>query len=391
MKKNIIMFYIISFIRSIILGMLQYFLRSHFKENWVSLELIAWYISLWISLAYIVWGALSHSFKKKKLAIIVALIAIVSLCFFFFMNLISFSVFLILTTIIWFSCWTWSVIKHIILSHEILTSGHRETVINGILWTITLVGALAGSYLWLKTFNIMWTNWYFIIIWLLTISIIATLFLDYDKWFHKKDFGKSMKLFLKDTKNIFRKYYWLLLPIWILWSISLGFVQKIFYLGINEFNILPEKAVFLYAFSIGWAIIWFAISAIFYKRKKLFVMISTIAMVVILAFFLRFVDWFPSYMVLEASSLVLWIFFGVLINILEWRYFWHVWIDHDKEYWSSMYGIIMNATNFIMMITANFLLINYDMKISFIFFSVILTSTLLMYKKFDKEHIPVIN
>jgi MFS family permease len=390
-KKNIILFFVISFIRSIILGMLQYFLRSHLKWDGVSLEIIAGYISLWVGIAYIIWGALSRSFKKKKLAIIVAIVTIIALCFFFFMKWIPFSVFMILTVIIWFSCGIWSVIKHIILSFEILNSGLRETVINGILWSITLIWALLWSYLGLKIFDIIWIYGYFVMMWLLVTSMVVTLFLDYDKSFHKKDFGKSIRLFSKEIKNILKKYYRLLLPIWILWSISIWFTQKIFYLGVNVFHILPERAVFLYAYSILWAIIWFAISAIFYKNKKSFVMISTIIITIILAFFLRFVEWFPSYMILEVISLILGIFFGVLINILEWRYFRHVWIDHEKEYWSSIYGIMMNVINFVMMIIANFLLIHFDIKASFIFFSVFLAITLFMYKRFDKEYLPIIH
>jgi len=43
--------------------------------------------------------------------------------------------------------------------------------------------------------------------------MVATLFLDYDKSFRRNDFRKSIKLFSKETKNILKKYYRLLLPI----------------------------------------------------------------------------------------------------------------------------------------------------------------------------------
>jgi|GEM_PF-5956387 len=56
-----------------------------------------------------------------------------------------------------------------------------------------------------------------------------------------------------------------------------------------------------------------------------------------------------------------------------------------------MYGIMMHAINFVMMIVANFLLIHFDIKASFIFFAIFLAITLFMYKKFDKEHLPIIH
>lgn len=385
-NKNIILFYSISFVRSIVLGMLQYFLRSHLQDQWVSLEKIAWYISLWMALAYLVWWALSRTFKKRNLTIFFAITSIISISFFFFLDLIPLNVFMILISIIWFSYGIWAVIKHIILSFEIQNSGIRETIINGILSVCVLIWALIWSYFWLKAFQLWWINGYFLIIWFLIISILMTAPLKYDKSFRRKKIKESLNIFIPEIKLILRKYYRLLIPIWILRSISVWFVQKVFYLWTGMFGVAPGKAVFIYVYSVIWAIIWFTLSAIFYKKKKLFIIIATIFMALILTFFLRFVSWFPSYMILEVSTFVLGIFFGVLVNILEWRYFWHIGRDHDKEYGSAIYGIVVSVLNFTMMIIADFLLIKSGMKSTFIFFGILLFATLFLYRHFDKEH-----
>lgn len=385
-NRNIVLFYSISLVWSVVLWMLQYFLRSHLQSRWVSLEKIAWYISFGIAAAYLLWGTLSRTFRKKDLNMFFALISIVAISFFFFLNLIPINIFMILTAVIWFAYGIWAIIKHIILSFEIQHSGARETVINWILSVCILVWALAWSYLWLEAFSIWWTNWYFVIIWLLIISILMTAPLKYDRFFRKKKFKESFKLFVPHIKHIVKRYYRLLIPIGVLWSISVGFVQKIFYLSIDMFGVSPDKAVFVYIYSVIGAVIWFALSAIFYKRKKLFVIVSTIIMAVSLTFFLRFVWWYPKYIVLELSTLILWVFFGILINILEWRYFWHIGRDHDKEYWSAIYGLVASSINFVMMIFADFLLTRSGIKSTFVFFGILLFIMLFLYKNFEKEH-----
>ncbi len=384
-KSNIILYYWISLIWSIVLGMLQYFLRSSLKSEWINLEMIAGYISFGIWIAYLMWWPLSSSFKKKKLAIFVAMIAILWLSVFYIVWILPFVIFVILTSIIWFCFGMWAVIKHIIISFEISNSNIRETVLNGILASFTLLWILFWSYMGIKLFDILGQNWYLIIIWLLAISIVMTLFLDYDALFRRKNFYESFKIFTKKTKNILVKYYWLLFPIWILWSMSIWFVQKIFYLWIDLFAISEESAILLYWYGALWAIIWFFLSATFYKKKNIFMFSATILSAWVLFFFLELVNLFSTYIVLQIWAIFLWILFGIMINILEWRYFWYVGKDHDKEYWSAIYGITLNIVNFMIMILSSFLLKNFGIKSTFIFFSIIMISTLFIYKNFDRK------
>jgi len=181
------------------------------------------------------------------------------------------------------------------------------------------------------------------------------------------------------------KYYWLLIPIWILWSMSIWFVQKIFYLWIDLFAISEEKAIFLYGYAALWAIIWFSLSAIFHKKKNVFMFSATILSACILFFFLEIVNLFWTYIILQIWAIFLWILFGIMTNILEWRYFWYVWKDHDKEYGSAIYGITLNVLNFIIMILSSLLLKNFGIKSTFIFFAIIIFSTLFIYKNFDRK------
>ena len=134
-----------------------------------------------------------------------------------------------------------------------------------------------------------------------------------------------------------------------------------------------------------WAIVWFFLSAVFYKRKNVLIFSATILSSLILFFFLQIIDLFWSYFVLQLWAVFLWIMFGILINILESRYFWYVGKEHNKEYWSATYWLSLNILNFIIMLTSSFLLKNFGTQSTLVLFSLLMISTLFIYKNFDKK------
>lgn len=68
-RRNFINFVIITFLRSVFISMLKFFLRSYLKEIDISLEQIAGYLSLGGMIAYLVGGSLAYAFRKKNITL----------------------------------------------------------------------------------------------------------------------------------------------------------------------------------------------------------------------------------------------------------------------------------------------------------------------------------
>lgn len=94
--KNLILFLIITLIRSVFLGMLKTFLRSALKEDSRTLEEIAGYISLGVTLSYLVGGALTYTFRKKPIAIGAGLVVIGCLLYGYFTDYFPFKNFTVI-------------------------------------------------------------------------------------------------------------------------------------------------------------------------------------------------------------------------------------------------------------------------------------------------------
>jgi hypothetical protein len=82
------------------------------------------------------------------------------------------------------------------------------------------------------------------------------------------------------------------------------------------------------------------------------------------------------------------VFFGIAVNLLEGRYFFHIGEDHRKEYGSATYGIASNVIIFVIMITSDYLSETIGMKISFFFFGIVLLLMPFFIRKFDAPDIP---
>lgn len=386
-NRNFILFVTITLLRSIFLAALKFFLRSYLKDVSISLEEIAWYLSLWGMAAYLIWSSLAYAFRKKTLVIFSWLLAILCLSIGNALGYYPFRVFVLLVSSIGFAYSLRLVVKSIILSIEIQKSDRGEAKINGMINIAILVGILIWSYLWFSIFSKRWTNGFQVIIWLLVLSSLLTMIMNYDEHFETQPFNKTLKQILPNIWSITKKYIRLLLPIGTLRAISTAIGQKMLEIGVDIFQRTPKSSINIIIMGFLWAIIGHLISAFFTKKRKTIAMIFTIIFWLTTIYFPHIIDKFEYYITLNIFWLCIGVFFGIAVNLLEGRYFFHIGDDHRKEYGSVSYGIMTSLIIFIIMITADYIGKIVGTKIIFFFFGIVLLLMPFFIKKFDASDI----
>jgi len=374
--KNLIIFIIITLIRSIFLWMLKIFLRSVLKEDGRTLEEVAWYISIWLIFSYFIWWALSYTFRKKPIVIISWLAIICCLLVWFFTDYFPLKDFAIILTIIWFFYGLWLTIKWIITTIEIMESWLSETAINSIINIAILIWILIWSYLGFDAYKLMQNMWFIYIALLLLLSTILTFFLNYDKEF------KSHTIYSAITKNIpnirgsAKKYFKLLIPIWIFWAVSMVLWQKILEIQIDILKWTPLKWMIMIIVSMVWGIIWLALSNVIKKNKTPKTIIITIITGIWLILLPTFVSYYSSYLFMNIYVFILGLLIWVIINLVEARFYHIIWDDHRKEFWSAAYWIISSIFMFIIMLWGNLISKYFGMTACFAFFGIITILTI---------------
>ncbi|MCX6825355.1 MAG: hypothetical protein NTY80_04015 [candidate division SR1 bacterium] len=381
--KNLMLFVIITFLRSVFISMLKFFLRSYLKNVHISLEEIAGYLSLGGMLAYIVGSAIAYKFRKKNITIFAGLIAIVCLIIGNILNYYPFRVFILLVSSIGFAYSTWLIIKSIILSIEIQRSEHGEAKINGIINVAILSGILLGSYLGFAIFGKRGVDGFQIIIAFLVLGSILTMGMNYDTHFEKKPLMQTLKHSLPNIGIIIKKYIRLLLPIGALRAISTAIGQKMLEIGVDLFQRTPKSSIIIIVISFVGAILGHIVSAFFLRNRKNIAIIFTIIFGLTTIYFPHIIDKYEYYITLKISGFFIGAFFGIAVNLLEGRYYFHIGDDHRKEYGSAAYGIATSIIIFLIMIASDYLNKVVGMKISFFFFGLILLLMPFFIKKFD--------
>jgi len=381
--KNLILFIIITFLRSVCISMLKFFLRSYLKDAHVSLEEIAGYLSLWGMIAYLIWSSLAYTFRKKNLTITAGIVAIICLFIWHTVHYYPFLTFVFLISSIGFSYSLRLIIKSIITSIEIQKSPWGEAKINGIINIAILIGILLWSYLWFSVFWQRGENWFQFIVWGLILSNILTMMMQYDKKFKTKSFIQTLKHTLPNIIEIMKKYIRLLMPIGVLRAISTAIGQKMLEIGVDLFQRTPTNSIIIIVLSFIGAIIGHLISVFFRRKRRMIAMIFTIIFGLSTIYFPHIINTYEYFITLNIFWFGIGIFFGIAVNLLEWRYFFHIGDDHRKEYGSVAYGIMTSSTIFVIMTTADYLQKTVGMKISFFFFGIILLLMPFFIKKFD--------
>lgn len=368
--------------------MLKFFLRSYLKDAHISLEQIAGYISLWWMVAYLIWSSLAYTFRRKNIILFAGLIAIFCLTIGHILGYYPFRIFVVLISSIGFAYSLRLIVKSIILSIEIQKSNRGEGKLNGLINVAILTGILLWSYLGFTVFAKRGTDGFQIIIWFLAVSSLLTMIMDYDVDFEAKPFLQTLKQSLPNIGWIMKKYVRLLLPIGALRAISTAIGQKMLEIGVDVFQRAPKSSIMIIVIWFVGAILGHTISAFFLRRRRKMAMIFTIIFWLSTIYFPHIIDKYEYYITLNIFSFFTGVFFGIAVNLLEWRYFFHIGDDHRKEYGSVAYGIATSIIIFLVMIASDFLSKKVGMKISFFFFGVVLLLMPFFIKKFDAPDIP---
>ncbi len=389
--KNIILFIIITFLRSVVLSMLKFFLRSYLKDINITLEEIAGYLSLWWIIAYLVGSAFAYAFPKKNITIFAWLVVMFCLAIGNALGYYPFRAFVLLISSIGFVYSLRLIVKSVILSTEIQKSNYGEGKINGIVNIAILSGILVWSYLGFAVFAKRWTNGFQFIIAILGISSILTMIMSYDTHFKAKPFMQTIKVAIPNMRGIIKKYVRLLVPIGTLRAVSTALGQKMLEIGVDVFQRTPKSSITIIIVSFVWAIIGHIISAFFLRRRKFIAILFTIIFWLTTIYFPHIIDKFEYYITLHIFWFFIGVFFGIAVNLLEWRFFFHIGDDHRKEYGSAAYGIMMGIIIFLVMITSDYLSRKIGMKISFFFFGIILLVMPFFIRSFDAPDVPSIS
>ena len=385
--KNLILFVTITFLRSVFISMLKFFLRSYLKDVHISLEEIAGYLSLWWMVAYLVWSWVAYTFRKKNITIFAWLIAIFCLTIGNILGYYPFRIFVLLISSIGFAYSLRLIVKSIILSIEIQKSDSGEAKINGIINIAILAGILLWSYLGFVVFTKWGTNGFQIIVWILILSSLLTMLVNYDTHFEPKKLSKTLQHSLPHIGGIIKKYVRLLLPIATLRAISTAIGQKMLEIGIDLFQRTPKGSITIIIMSFIGAILGHIISAFFLKNRKNIAIIFTIIFWLTTIYFPHIINKYEYYMTLNFFWFFVGLFFGIAVNLLEGRYFFHIGDDHRKEYGSVAYGIITSIIIFFIMIASDYLSRTLGTKITFFFFWIVLLLMPFLIKKFDASDI----
>jgi len=363
--------------------MIKFFLRSQLKDTHISLEQIAGYLSLWGIIAYLIGWSITYAFSKKQIALYVGYITIVCLLIGTIIGYHPFWIFALLTSSIGI-CYSLRLItKSIILSIEIQQKPYGETKTNGIVNIAILIGIIVGSFLGFAVFNARWNNGIYSIIGILLWANILMTYTNYDTHFQKKNIITTIKTTIPNIMGITKKYIRLLLPIGTLRAVSTAMGQKMLEIWIYYFQKTTTNTVTIILLSFVGAIIWHIISMFFKKHRKLIATLFTIFLWFATIYFPHIINKFEYFITLQIFWLCIGIFFGIAVNLLEGRYFFHIGEDHRKEYWSAAYGIIISSMIFIIMILSDYLTNTIGSTISFFFFGFLLILMPFFIKKFD--------
>lgn len=369
--RNLIIFILLTLIRSVFMGMMKFYLWSYLKEI-RTLQEIAGYASLWWTIAYLVGGTVAYAFTKKKIIVWSALVCIICLVVGSWLHYAPFLLFALLLSIIGFMYSLWLTIKSVILSTEIMTSWLGETLVNGLTNVSILVGFLLGSYLWFWAHSAHGTWWFLRIIALLVLCALLSLFFTYDKLFTGKPFMATLRHSMPNILNVTEKYFWILVPIGVLWAVGMVMGQKMLQMWIEDFSKMPAASVFILVVYFVWAIVGNMISAFIKTNKKLITIVFIIIAGRSVILFPHFIHTHENYLFLKMYSFAIGVFCGIATNILEGRFFHRIGDNQEKEYWAAAYGIITSILMFFIMIISDLLTLGFGDKFAYFFCGIVI-------------------
>jgi len=366
--KTFIIFIILTAIWSSLFSTVKYFFWWDLS-SWIApdLQVLSWYLSLWGVLAYLLGWALSYTFLKKYLLFSFSFLTLIFVLISYFFPISSNFWLSVIISSIWFFYWLWVILRSILTSIEIQKTWLDDAKVNGIIAIVFIVFLIIWTILWSKLFEVFWHNGFLFIIWLLIVSSIVSLFLDYDQvslkslfknWFksYKLDkthkFKTALKQFIPELKYILKNYKWIIITSSFIWAISTVVSQKAVEYSVDAFHKLPSEAAYLLLYSSVGAILWNIISSFLTKiRWKSFFWLNVVLWLLIILFPFFNETFFQVWIV----AFLVWLVFGASTNLIDSFYLNKIWKENKKEYGSSTYWLIFSIILFWVMFVASYI------------------------------------
>ena len=390
--KTFIIFIILTAIWSSLFSIIKYFLWWDLQW-WITpdLQVLSGYLSIWGIIAYLLWWAVAYTFLKKYLLFSFSFLTLIFVLIAYFIPIETNVWLAIVVSSIWFFYGLWVVLRSILISIEIQKTWMNDTKVNGIVSIVFIVFLIIWTIAWSKIFEVMWHDWFLIIIWLLIISSIVSLFLDYDKisiknllknWFksyrydRQKKFSDALKSFIPELKYIFKNFSVIIISSSIIWAVSTVVSQKAVEYSVETFDKLPSEAAFLLLFSSVGAIVWNVFSSFLSKyRWNSFFTLNIILWLLILLF--PIFNW--TFLQVWIIAFFVWLVFWASTNLIDSYYLKEIWKQDKKEYWSSTYWLVFSIILFSLMFLASFI----DKKYGFNILMYILWAVILLINTFN--------
>ena len=390
--KTFIIFIILTAIWSSLFSIIKYFLWWDLQW-WITpdLQVLSGYLSIWGIIAYLLWWAVAYTFLKKYLLFSFSFLTLIFVLIAYFIPIETNVWLAIVVSSIWFFYGLWVVLRSILISIEIQKTWMNDTKVNGIVSIVFIVFLIIWTIAWSKIFEVMWHDWFLIIIWLLIISSIVSLFLDYDKisiknllknWFksyrydRQKKFSDALKWFIPELKYIFKNFSVIIISSSIIWAVSTVVSQKAVEYSVETFDKLPSEAAFLLLFSSVGAIVWNVFSSFLSKyRWNSFFTLNIILWLLILLF--PIFNW--TFLQVWIIAFFVWLVFWASTNLIDSYYLKEIWKQDKKEYWSSTYWLVFSIILFSLMFLASFI----DKKYGFNILMYILWAVILLINTFN--------
>jgi len=366
--KTFIIFIILTAIWSSLFSIIKYFF---WWDLWNSvapdLQVLSGYLSLWWVIAYLLGWAIAYTFLKKYLLFSFSFLTLVFVTIAYIFPIESNIWMIFIISWIWFFYGLWVVLRSILTSIEIQKTGLEDTKVNWIIGIVFIVFLIIWTILGSKIFELMWHNWFLVIILLLVVSSIVSLYLDYDKislksllsnWFtnykldRKHKFTSALKNFFPEIKYILKNFYLIIFSSAIIWSISTVVSQKAVEYSVDTFQKLPSEASFLLLYSSIWAILWNIVSSFLSKyRWKSFFILNILLWILIIIFPIFNETFFQ----VSIIAFLVWLIFGAWVNLIDSYFLKKIWEEDKKEYGSSTYWLIFSIILFWTMFLASFI------------------------------------
>lgn len=344
----------------------KFFLWRDLAEEYKpDLQQIAWYLSLWSAIAFLIGGAFAQTFLKKYYLFIITLL---SSFFILYAYLIGFSkeiLFAVTVTILGFLYGLWNVMKSVIVSIEIKKTGLPETAVTAIVGMIFVVCIIIWSLLGTVIFEKIGHNGYILILGYLLIAGITSLFMNYDditfrsllsKWWgnylvaRRQSLAASMKSYIPDLIYITKHYLPVIVTSSLFWSISTIISQSSVEYSTVTFGMKDSDATMILLYSAVWAIIGSFLSIKMGKNRWMFFMMFSIFFALSTAAIPIFGSSFGN---LSIIATLLWVCFGTAVNLSD-SFLLKSFGDEDKkEYGASTMGLIFSIILFTSMFVSS--------------------------------------